>query len=437
MNSGEPMKRVDPHYLAYEVRRMLRESDFEAVDKELVAQVIELLGVDDALELVCSVDSTMKQKSWTVLVEIIENDLRWEIRNKALSLLSAYPEARNRFSELFLSSLEEKREDHIAATSIKALGAMNKEITFGIFKEHLTHFDARVRANCVEGLRYRAIPGIAPVLKLMLEDKSCRVRAEAALSLWIMGNSVLLDMLEDAEERHERLVYIAALGRTGPDKMVVETLLDIYNGIDETEAAAAAESLLKINPEEMIPRFTAMAISGTNIFRTRLFKKCLEVDSKEVVSTLVSRIEELSTGGESHSRSLANALSLLKEAGSCGRIEKIVDLLDSDNPRIASNAIEVLQKRVDVPSIRTALIRCMRSGTPRMRVNAAVALWDAGLVSAVTELKSMLLSDVPDIRAGSVYGLGTIGAEFCRPYVEEMLSDPADGVRAMASRFIS
>jgi HEAT repeat protein len=354
-----------------------------------------------------------------------------------LSLIANYREARDTYSQLFMDTLGPETEDFIAATSIKALGGMNQKLTFGIFKKYLTHKDARVRANCIEGLRYRGITGIAPVLQLLLEDRSCRVRAEAALSLWTMGNSVLLELLEDAEDCNERLTYISALGRTGPDEVVIDTLFSIYNGINEAEAAAAAEALLDLKPEDMIPRFTGMAISGNNLFRSRLFGKCLLKDRQMVVDSLIKRIDELAEGGEAHSRSLANALSLLKESGSCGRIETVVDLLSSPNVRVAANAIEVLQMRVDVPSVRAALIRAMRSGTPRMRVNAAVALWDAGLVSAVTELKGMLLSDVPDVRAGGVYGLGTIGMEFCIPAVEEMLSDPSDGVCAMAARFVS
>jgi HEAT repeat protein len=435
--SGGACKPVDPHYLAYGVKKLLRESDFESIDRELVSEVIELLNVDEALELIGEITASMELKACPVLAEVGQNDLRWPIRNKALSLLASFPEARNEYSAVFMDSLGSEATDFISATSIKALGKMDKEITFGVFKKHLTHPDARVRANCIEGLRHRAIPGIGPVLTLLLEDSSCRVRAEAALSLWSMGKPVLLELLEDAEDPVERLTYISALGRTGPDVNVVNCLLSIYNGVNEKEAAAAAEALLQLNPEEMIPRFTNMAVSGPNLFRSRLFRKCLSIDKEKVVDCLIQRIDELAAGGEVHARSLANALSLLKEAGSAGKIETLIELLSSSDVRVAANAIEVLQLRVDVPVVRAALIRCMRSGTPRMRVNAAVALWDAGLVSAVTELKAMLMSDVPDVRAGSVYGLGTIGMEFCMPEVEEMLSDPADSVRAMAARFVS
>ena len=435
--SGAASRPVDPHYLAYGVKKMLRENDFEAIDKGLVSEIIELMNVDEALELLSEIAELMGLKSCPVLAEVGSSDLRWAVRNKSLSLLASFPEARNEFSDIFMNSLGPEAEDFIAATSIKALGRMDKEITFAVFKKHLTHSDPRVRANCIEGLRHRTVAGIGPVLQLLLEDKSCRVRAEAALSLWSMGNPVLLELLEDAEDSKERLTYIAALGRTGRDKSVINALLTIYNGINEAEAAAAAESLLKLNPSDMIPRFTTMAVSGPNLFRSRLFRQCLRIDKDMVINCLVERIDELSKGGDVHSRSLSNALSLLKEAGSVGKIETIIDLLSSSDVRVAANAIEVLQLRVDIPVVRTALIRCMRSGTPRMKVNAAVALWDAGLVSAVTELKAMLLSDIPDVRAGSVYGLGTIGMEFCMPEVEEMLSDPSDGVRAMAARFVS
>ena len=428
----------DPQYRLYLLKRQFSLDGPQSIGIEELLELVEVLPAEDVNNLLLHFSRAKCEAATNLIAQVAKSDLRTEIRNKALSLIAQSSNGRNEYCQLFQDALQKTSSDFVSATAVKALGGTNEDLTFGLFKKYLTHSDGRVRANCIEGLRYRTVPGLRPILELLLDDPSPRVRAEAALSLWKMGNPVILQLLADAEDPHERISYIRTLGRTGASQQVIDLLWEFYRGDNEDEAAAAAESLLQLEPDNMIPRIVGMAVYGPSAFRKRLFDCCVTQDKNFVVAELVKQIRDLLADGRStHSRSLATAISLLNRTGEVGDVDLLVACVDSEDARVAANAIEALESRKEAPNVRAALIRCLRLGTPRMRVNAAVVLWKTGLVAAVSELKDMLEDDEATIRAGGVYGLGTIGGIVVNDSIMSMLSDPAEGVRRMAARFIS
>ena len=428
----------DPQYRLYLLKRQFSQEGPSAIDIDELTELVEVLPGEDVCDLLLHFSRANCEAANHLIAQVAKCDLRTEIRNKALSLVAQEANGRNKYSELFQEALSKTTSDFVSATAVKALGGTNEDLTFGLFKKYLTHSDSRVRANCIEGLRYRTVSGLRPILELLLDDPSPRVRAEAALSLWKMGNPVILQLLADAEDRHERISYIRTLGRTGASEQVIDALWEFYRGDNEDEAAAAAESLLQLQSDTMIPRIVGMAVFGPSAFRKRLFDSCVKQDKNFVIAELVRQIRELAADGRTaHSRSLATAISLLNRTGEVGDVDLLVSCVDSEDARVAANAIESLASRAEAPNVRAALIRCLRLGTPRMRVNAAVVLWKTGLVAAVSELKDMLEDDEANVRAGGVYGLGTIGGIIATDSIMSMLSDPAEGVRKMAARFLS
>lgn len=427
----------DPQYRAYQLKRTVARQGPGAVDGAELLAVAGRLPGDEASALLSFLAASGTPESRALLAGVARSDARTEVRNRALVLLAGSAEGREGYVDLFREILSGGPGDFVAATAVKALGQGGDGETFGTFKSFLTHRDARVRANCVEGLRFRSVPGLRPVLELLLDDPSPRVRAEAALSLWKLGNPVLLQLLADAEDPAERLSYLRALGRTGRDERVMALLWEIFGGPDAAESAAAAGSLLQLDPDAVVPRMVAQAVFGGLEFRGCIFSRCIEHDRDRTVAELTRHVRDLSSSGPAHTRALATALALLKETGEVGDVDAVAALLDHDDSRVASNAIEVLSPRTAAPGIRAALIRCLRTGTPRMRVNAAVALWRAGLVGAVSELRAMLDDDDPCVRSGGCWGLGTVGGLVGGSFLEGMLSDPDERVRKMAARFLS
>ncbi len=428
----------DPQYRLYQLKRHFSQQGPQAIDVDELTELVEVLPGEDVCDLLAFFSRSQCEEAIDLIARVAQSDLRTEIRNKSLSIIAQNVNGRNKYASLFEEMLSKTSSDFVSATAVKALGGTDEELTFGLFKKYLTHSDARVRANCIEGLRYRSVPGLRPILELLLDDPSPRVRSEAALSLWKLGNPVILQLLEDAEDQHERISYIRTLGRTGRSEQVVDLLWQFYRGDNEEEAAAAADSLLALEPDTMIPRIVGMAVYGPSAFRKRLFDSCLKRDKNFVVAELVRQVRELAVDGKAaHTRSLATAIALLNRTGEVGDVDLLVSCVSHDDARVAANAIEALESRCSAPNVRAALIRCLRLGTPRMRVNAAVVLWKTGLVAAISELKDMLEDDEANVRAGGVYGLGTIGGIVADDSIIGMLSDPAEGVRKMAARFIS
>ena len=428
----------DPQYQLFLLKRQFLEEGPESISTEHLEGLLAYLPAKDVRDLISFFHDRSMEQSLGILAKIATLDARVEVRNHALSLISMDPNGRNQYLQLFEENLGGGRSEYITATVVKALGSSDKELTFGVFKPFLTHSDGRVRANCVEGLRYRSVPGLRPLLELLLDDPCPRVRAEAALSLWKMGNPSILGLLRDAEDPRERLSYIRVLGRTGRSEQVMNLLWDFYSGDDEDEASAAAESLLELQSEAMIPRIVSMSIHGPSSFRKRLFDLCLAKDRVAVVAELSKNLSELMQSSSSaHPRALATVLSLLKRSGEVGDVDLVLACVDSDDARVAANAVETLQARCTAPNVRAALLRAMRLGTPRMKVNASVVLWQTGLVAAVSELKAMLDDGDANVRAGGVYGLGSIGGIVAKDAIVSMLSDPSEGVRNMAARFLS
>jgi HEAT repeat protein len=141
--------------------------------------------------------------------------------------------------------------------------------------------------------------------------------------------------------------------------------------------------------------------------------------------------------GPGEERVLANAISALRFLGEGTDLALVQPLLEAEDPRVRANAIELVEERVEIPSILPALERSFSKGAPREHANAAVALWRRGSVEALSRLVHEVDSPGENLAPSAAFGLGRMGGTVAEQALTRALRSGGDATRRIAFRFLS
>ena len=103
---------------------------------------------------------------------------------------------------------------HVFSAIVKAVGLLGRDDELPFLSEYLSHEDARVRANAIEGMNRCDKPSRFNLLAAMMGDENHRVRLNAAIGLKREDPSALPDVIDELWEAEEpearRAIFWAA-----------------------------------------------------------------------------------------------------------------------------------------------------------------------------------------------------------------------------------
>ncbi len=130
--------------------------------------------------------------------------------------------------------------------------------------------------------------------------------------------------------------------------------------------------------------------------------KLARADEAQVVEAITSRLEL-----ETSARVLASLISSLGKLCTSERILAIEPFLDSRDERIAANAIEAMGLS-QLPRAADLILTKLGTKSPRIKANAAMALFAAGRVEVIDFLKPMLVHSDAAMRSSAAFAIGEL-----------------------------
>jgi len=441
--------RTDLHLQAYLLKRLCRESPRTVLEN--AGEFVQVLAgfEPDQVDAILDVLSAQRGTELTrFLLLLLAQDQRWPVQVKTIMRLATLANE-PRVLPAFVQLLGTAAHPRVKACILSALGRSKIDIPMKVLKPYLTHADNRIRASALELLLSRDLSQASDVLFLFLNDSSPRVKAAAAVGLWRMGNSVLLELLNDAEELEHRVAYVYALGQTGRDAQTRRLLVRSLKSPHQAERLMACRSLASVAEPDDIPDLldVALDLPGKDT-RESLIRSCGTLDHRRTVSVIQAMLE--SSEKNRQPRRVATLLSMLAsfDGGGIGRnrgrplaaraslpeadLEFLGHLLESPDGRVRANTVEVLSPFYEVARVHQMLVPCTSSDIARVRANAALPLWKSGFQSAMCGLKEMLVSSQSTVRASACWALGQIGGFIATSYLKKSLDDPDESVRRLA-----
>lgn len=430
--------RRDPYYAAYLFRRLLREDATGVpVDLDAAHDMFEGLEEDDALGLV--EDARPHAGGGPVaevVVDRLRRDSRPRVRAAAALALGEHRQPSSR--EAILASLHADTSPRVISACLAMWSRLEENIPLQLLRPFLRHGDARVRANATEALIEREVSGVAAIFEVLVNDPAPRVAAAAALGLWRRGRPTLLKLVDREERPAARVAFLWACARSGQDKRVREVLERALEQGTEAEQKMAAYGLPGCSPRRMLGMLAARALRQQDAaLRDAMLEGCRKVDP---VVTARALERACATGGAATpatARVVANALSALRGQEVEPPLAVVRPHLEAADPRVRANAVELVGDRPDVPSLLPALERALDDRAPRVRANAAVALWRRGATRGMAVLLAWAKDADPHLAASAAWALGRAGGTLGEQALRGLLRDGHEGARSMAYRFLS
>lgn len=460
--------RSDPYLQAYQLRRLCRHSPLTVLAnaEEFAGVLAELEGevatdILDELARVIEPQGALPAQRGPhpglarFLVRLLTADSRWFMQVRVVKHLARHG-GEPRVVQALTALLGGSKHPRVQACVLSAMGQVKADIPLRTIKPFLTSADGRIRAAALEALLTRDLVGMTEVFSLLLNDPAPRVKALAAVGLWRLGNTVLLDLIRDAEQLDQRLAYLYALGLTGKDAQTRRALLAAMRSQHASERRVGCLGLRAVAEADDIGELveTALEVPGRDT-REMLIRACGEVDRPRTLSTLHAMLVQRESSRQP--RPIATLLAMVPGAlgeqpasqvpmgarpsgpslpppargGECD-LDYLSRFLDSPDGRVRANAVDALSIYAALPAIQTALIRCYQSEVPRVKANAALPLWRSGYGIVLKGLKDMLGATQVCVRASAAWALGRVGGIVARSYLERALDDPDDSIRKLA-----
>ena len=459
--------RSDPYLQAYQLRRLCRHSpltvlanaeEFAGVLAELDGQVATDI-LDELARVVEAQGAASAQRGphpglARFLIRLLTADARWFMQVRVVKHLARHG-AEPRVVQALTTLLTGSKHPRVQASVLSAMGQVKADIPLRTVKPFLTNSDGRIRAAALEALLTRDLVGMGEVFSLLLNDPAPRVKALAAVGLWRLGDTVLLDLIRDAEQLDQRLAYLHALGMTGKDAQTRRALLAAMKSPHAAERRVGCLGLKAVAEPDDIGELveTALEVPGRDT-REMLIRACGEIDRHRTLTTLQTMLVQRESSRQP--RPIATLLAMVPCAlgelpasqvpmgarpqdpapppargGDCD-LEYLSRFLDSPDGRVRANAVDTLSIYAALPKIQNALIRCYESEVPRVRANAVLPLWRSGYGIVLKGLKEMLSATQVCVRASAAWALGRVGGIVARSYLEKALDDPDDSIRRIA-----
>lgn len=423
----------DPYYAAYLFRKLLgQDPGAVPADVEAAEAMFESLEEDDALGLVQDCTPHLETEGLAELAAaLLTRDTRPRVRAAWVLAMGQYRGTLHR--RAVREALRDDPSPRVKSAALASLDRMEEDLPLPLVKPYLSHADARVRANAVEVLVDRDLPGLRRALTVLLSDPAPRVAAAAALGLWRRGDTSLLRLATREEGRAGRLAYLWACARTGRDKRVREILEAAMESDDPAVRRMAAYGLPGCAPASWIERLVHRALAHRHTeVRDALLEGCERVDPASTEKALEQALAKPRAPADARPRYLANALSCLRRMPVVPSYPVVAPYLENTDPRVQANAIELVEDRLDLTGLVEPLSRALESPAPRVAANAAVALWKRGSTEAMAALLVWVRSSDAARAPSAAHALGRLGGSLAEQALREVAREGDSRTRAIA-----
>lgn len=423
-------ERVDAAVRAYCFRKILADSPQVALENaESFTKAFLSFDPETAEGVLDATADKLGSRYSPFFYQVLARDDRPVLQARALFHLSRLDPG-EKTQKVLLKLLESSPHAHVRASCLSGLARQKAPVPFKALKSHLMDPDARVRASAMELLLSHDVRGLTDVFRVLLNDESSRVKAQAAVGLWRLGIPVLLELVQDAELVEHRVSLLFALAQTGRDNQARRILVESLGATTESERMMAARSLGKVAESQDIPELLGRTVSvaGRKV-RGEMVKLLEQIDpsyTSRVLHAMIMRADESRAP-----RDLATLITMTGQIRIEIDLDQLLPFLDASDGRVRANAIEAVGPRLRGGDLET-VERAFASDIPRVRANAAGVLWKRGSHAAMGELKRMLRHSSSRFRASAVYALGKLGGLIAEGMLQEALNDPDERTRRMA-----
>jgi HEAT repeat protein len=283
---------------------------------------------------------------------------------------------------------------------------------FKLEKETLFDFlndsDARVRANaCSIRADFNNII-IRAEFKKLLNDASNRVNADAAVALYKAGDGEAADYiaqrLSGASDKAEKSSFIFASGAMNKENNYAAVKTYLSDG-EQCVRRNAIISAGRLKSKEAIPDLLDLYMREQKQCRENLSRIIMALKSIDEFDSTLAIIDKMNeAGGDEFAR--ATLVKVLAHFVAGDMSQYIVSYLDDADARVRANSIEAicfLKERGVVNSdfVVKKLLVSMCDSNSRVVANSVRALYAAGVVSVISVLREMLLSNVETVRGAA------------------------------------
>jgi len=158
--------------------------------------------------------------------------------------------------------------------------------------------------------------------------------------------------------------------------------------------------------------------------------KATTSDANDANETAAELVLHLSNDGPA--KDVAIALSKLVKIGGHSEVSAVVAVLEHEDPRVRSNAIEFLERHADEKTILERLVPLLHDENNRVKGTVATALGRVGYPAVAGYLEAMAKDHRLSIRESAVYAMANIKGARMIDLLVEALRDPYEGIRLRA-----
>jgi HEAT repeat protein len=326
-------------------------------------------------------------------------------------------------------------DSRVQSRCLSTFALLHREKTLPLIIDALSSKDPRIRANAVEAVACFPLSKeeAGKHLTEFLADPTSRVRANAIVSLYphdhARGTRALREMLA-SKAANERASAYWAVGQI-QDIEVVEAFVNALGAEGEKASLASGMATLDrlTNPrlKPAVQRLFGHSNHTVQIHAIQAYGRLAGGSALKVLDRMY---------GTAETEVIKSAiLMVMGEVCEPGNIQFITKHFTERGDRLLANAIEALDL---VGSLENSVLLepFLAHPSPRVRANAAVALWRMGSFSSLDTLTELLASaDEATVRTG-LYALGRVQSSMDwrdlkrRPMLLSSLQDQARSMTA-------
>lgn len=312
--------------------------------------------------------------------------------------------------EYLIKSFYKENNPRIRSKIVKTVSNLLKSSdNFHIEKETIFDFlndaDARVRANACSIKADFGNIIIKAEYKKLLSDPSSRVIADAAIVLYNAGDKSISNYIEEKLERAsndgEKSSLLYAMGKIKSENAypaIKKYLRDASH--DVRRNAITSSGALKL--KESIADLLDLYFVEQKECRENLSKILGALKAIDEFDSTMAILDMLNNSAEDNFKR-ATLVKVLAHFASSDMAHYIVSYLDDTDERVRANAVEAicfLKEREAVGSdfVVKNLLVSMCDTNSRVVANSVRALYAAGVVSVISVLREMLLSNTESVR---------------------------------------
>lgn len=384
---------------------------FDAILPSCVSELKDFFAAEKDAALKCAVLKLFTQKKIAGHFEFFAGNIsncEYIVKNAFLDYIGETGEtaAKDYLVKLFYAETDPK----VRSKAVKTAALLKRfQSGFQLEKETVFDFlndaDARVRANaCAVETDFNDVIARAEFKKL-LSDASPRVNADAAVLLYKSGDNDILnyvtEKLEGSASPAGRSSMIYAIGRmSGADNYPI--IKKYLSDPDHNVRRNAILSAGALKAKEAVTDLLNLYFCEMKQCRENLSVIIGALRSIDEFDSTMAALDMLNASGDDEFRR-ATLVKIFAHFATADMAHYLVTYLDDTDDRVRANAIEAvcfLKERGAINSdfvVKNILVS-MCDPNSRVVANAVRSLYLCGVVSVISVLREMLLSNVDAVR---------------------------------------